>query len=55
MFRGVIEVQSADSTPVATLTSVDPPTRYVIEVQASSVDNNGNTSAFHSSNMHHHS
>jgi plastocyanin domain-containing protein len=29
MFRGVIEVQSADSTPTATLTPVAPPTHYV--------------------------
>lgn len=29
MFRGVIEVQSTDSTPVATLTPVAPPTHHV--------------------------
>jgi plastocyanin domain-containing protein len=29
MFRGAIEVQPADSTPVATLTPVTPPTHHV--------------------------
>ena len=39
MFRGAIEVQPADST---------------IEVQVSSVDNDGKASALHSADMHHH-
>jgi plastocyanin domain-containing protein len=40
MFRGAIEVQGANST---------------IEVQLSSVDNNGKASALHSADMHHRS